>query len=51
MKQENALPALITFIIFVFFKRIYDFTISVIYPEQEIYLNKDLDKIQFRKIN
>lgn len=50
MKQENALPALIYFIVFIFFKRIYDFTISIMYPEQEIYLNKNLNKIEFRKI-
>jgi hypothetical protein len=49
-EEEKSFNALIIFIVFIFIKKIYDFIISVIYPEQEIYLNKDLDKIQLRKI-
>ena len=49
MKEEKAFTALIYFLVFSFFQKIYDFIISVIYPEQQKYLDTDLYKIELRK--
>jgi len=49
MKEEIAFTALIYFLVFSFFQKIYDLVISVIYPEQQKYLDTDLYQIELRK--
>jgi len=49
MKEEKAFTALIYYIVFIFFKKIFDLFISITYPDQETILYEN-NNVEIKKI-